>query len=466
MIPASRSPLEPRRGWEPVGAVPARTTLVSIAAAALLVALKLATGLITGSLGLISAGVESSGDVVAAILTFFVVRIGVRPADRDHPYGHRRAENLGALGEAGILAVGGLFVSIEAIRRLANGGAAPDTGWYVFAVIAVALSVDLSRTVVSFRAARQFGSAALSSNAFHFAADMAGSVAVLVGLVAVRAGFAQGDAIAAIVVAALVFTAASRLITTNSNALMDTASSEASDAAERAILALAPDVELHRLRLRESAGRYFADAVVTVPPGIAVVEGHQAADQVEAAIADALPGSDVVVHVEPRRRGLDLRDRVLAAALSEPLVHEAHDITIFEGAGKIYVSLHLKLPAGITLHDAHDIAERVEQAIRAQAGVVDAQTHLEPLELPLVIAGPAPDRREIREIMELIRRHAGGEVRALRVLPTGSGKILFLTVRVGDTVSLTEAHRIASQLEELLRAELPDIADVVVHTEP
>src|ERR1039458_5288203 len=82
---------------------PRRTTIASIVAAGLLVALKLGVGLATGSLGLISAGIESSGDVVAATLTFFAVRLGRRPADSDHPYGHRRAENLGALGESTIL---------------------------------------------------------------------------------------------------------------------------------------------------------------------------------------------------------------------------------------------------------------------------------------------------------------------------------------------------------------------------
>ncbi|MCW3056922.1 MAG: cation-efflux pump, partial [Solirubrobacterales bacterium] len=89
-----------------------RTTLVSIAAAALLVAMKLGVGLATGSLALISAGIESSGDVVAAVLTFFAVRLGGRPADPGHPYGHRRAENLGALGESVILLAGGVIVSV------------------------------------------------------------------------------------------------------------------------------------------------------------------------------------------------------------------------------------------------------------------------------------------------------------------------------------------------------------------
>src|SRR5208337_1191250 len=118
---------------------------------------------------------------------------------------------------------------------------------------------------------------------------------------------------------------------------------------------LGEDVELDRLRVRESAGRYFADVVVSVPPGQAVVEGHRAADMIEAAVEDALPGSDVVVHVEPRRRGLDLRDRVLAIALSEPLVREAHDVTIFEQPDSVSISLHLKFPADLDLASAHEI---------------------------------------------------------------------------------------------------------------
>ncbi|MGH2881602.1 MAG: cation diffusion facilitator family transporter, partial [Solirubrobacteraceae bacterium] len=106
-----------RRAAADPAKLPSRTALISIGAAALLVALKLGTGIVSGSLGLVSAGIESSGDVVAAVLTFFAIRFAVRPADRDHPYGHRRAENLGALGEAAILTGGGVFIIAEAVVR-------------------------------------------------------------------------------------------------------------------------------------------------------------------------------------------------------------------------------------------------------------------------------------------------------------------------------------------------------------
>jgi cation diffusion facilitator family transporter len=444
-----------------------RTAIASIIAATLLMALKLGTGLVSGSLGLVSAGIESSGDVVAATVTFFALRLGARPADREHPYGHRRAENLSALAEATILFGGGVIVVIEAINRLAHGRSF-EPRWYVFAVILVAIGVDLSRVLVSARTARRFGSPALKSNAFHFAGDMAGSIAILAGLVAVRAGFKDGDAIAALIVAMIIFAAAGRLISSNAQVLMDTAPAAAQQTARDAIAVLGPEIELDRLRLRESAGRYFADVVVSVPPGSPVIQGHAAADQVEQAIEQALPDSDVVVHVEPRRRGLDLRDRVLAIALSEPLVREAHDITIFEHGDRVSVSLHLKFRADSSLQETHDVAERVEVAIRALPRVSDVRTHLEPLERPIA-ADPTAirgARATVEMIQAIVRQSTGREAREVRVLPTETGSVVFMTVAMVSATPLADAHLLASQLEEALRQRLPEIADVVVHTEP
>ena len=444
-----------------------RTTVVSIFTASSLMLLMLGVGLGTGSLGLVSTGIESTGDVVAAVVTFFAVRLGARPADESHPFGHRRAENLSALAEASILLGGGLIVVIEAVQRLIGHGSSFSPKWYVFAVISLAIVVNVSRALVARRGAHKYTSAALRSNSFHFASDVGGSVAVLIGLIAVRDGFHDGDAISALIVAAFIFTAAGRLILENALVLMDTAPAHAQALAREAIAALTPEIELDRLRLRESGGRYFADVVVAIPPGRAVVEGHAAADEVESAIEEVLPNADVVVHVEPQRRGLTLRDRVLAIALSEPTVSEAHDITIFEHGDQQSVSLHLKLPADSSLSDAHEVAERVEKAILALPSVSDVRTHLEPLEQPIAAdpsAGNDPDALET--IRKVVERFAHTPARDLRLLPTQAGDVLFITVSVGATASLTQAHQLASELEEQLRLELPSLADVVVHTEP
>ncbi len=444
------------------------TALVSVFAAAALVVLKLGTGLVTGSLGLVSAGIESSGDVLAAVLTLFAIRLGGRPADANHPYGHRRAENLGALGEAAILIGGGILVVVEAIGRLTGGGEPFETHWYVFAVIAIALAIDASRVTVSLRGSTRYKSAALRSNAFHFAGDMAGSLAVLVGLVAVSAGFHQGDAIAALLVAAIIFAAASRLIFENARVLMDTTPAEAHARVHAAISGLGDEIELHRLRVRESGGHYFAEAVVAVPPGQAVVESQGISDEIESAVRRSLPDSEVVVHLEPRRAGLNLRDRALAAALAEPLVRDVHDIAIYSHEGRESVSLHLKMDPDIPLAQAHEVAERVEAALRAEPGVNDVHTHLEPLERPLVAkeASDASDETERKRITTLVAERTGHPPRELRLLHTDRGLVVFVSVVAGPDSALPDAHELASRLEDDIRDAQPHMTDVVVHTEP
>ncbi|HEY2477591.1 MAG TPA: cation diffusion facilitator family transporter [Solirubrobacterales bacterium] len=447
-----------------------QTALVSIGAAVLLVILKLGTGLATGSLALISAGIESSGDVVAAILTLLAVRLGGQPPDREHPYGHRRAENLAALGEAAILSGGGAFVVVEAIDRLSGGGDAGfDPRWYVFAVVGVALAVDISRTVISLRRAAEYRSAALRSNAYHFAGDMAGSIAVLLGIAAVALGFEEGDAIASLVVAAIIFTAASRLIYENARVLMDTSPLEAQAEAEAAIRALGDDVELRQLRLRESGGHYFADATIAAAPDQALVESHRVADRVEAAVRGALPDADVVVHVEPLREGLDLRARALAIALAEPAVQEAHDIAIYRRDGRCSVSMHLKLDAETPLAAAHEVAERIEAALRSEAEVDDVQTHLEPLEEPYV-ADVAADGAAAERIGALVEERTGAPPRRLKLLRTDLGLVVFVDVVANSETTLEAAHDMARRLEQEIRRDRPEgsarIVDVVVHTEP
>jgi cation diffusion facilitator family transporter len=201
---------------------PQRTALVSVGAAAALVAIKLVVGLLAHSLGLVAEAIHSATDLVAALLTFFAVRVALRPADREHPYGHAKAEHLSALGESAILIVAALGIAGEAIYRLAGHGPTVDARWYVLVVVGAVIAIDAVRSLTLHRAAHAHGSAALSANALHFTLDLVGSMTVLIGLLLVRAGHPQADSIAALLVAGLVLFSAGRLMRTSVDALMDT----------------------------------------------------------------------------------------------------------------------------------------------------------------------------------------------------------------------------------------------------
>ncbi len=439
-------------------------------AAAALVALKLVTGLATNSLGLTSEALHSGTDLIAALLTFFAIGIALRPADRGHAYGHGKAEHLAALAEGGFIVAAALFIAWRAISHLV-GRTEPsvDATWYALAVIGAVIAIDAIRTSISLRTARRYRSAALQSNALHFASDLAGSAAVLVGLVFVRAGYRDADSAAALFVAVLVLAAAARLIRRNVDVLMDRAPAGAYEAAEAAIARISPPVELRRLRLRQAAGRHFADVVIGVSPDAAVGQGHAAANAVEDAVERALPETDVVVHVEPQEAEAGLRERIQAAATEVPQVREIHNVTAVETAEGTAVSLHIKLPGSLTLQQAHAVASEVERTIvRAAPEVSSVQTHLEPL--TEAAAGREPEaatvRRDGEVVNRIVREATGRPPRELRFLRTDEGLVAFLTLALDPDSELSEAHARASEVEEEIRRALADVSDVIVHTEP
>ena len=184
---------------------------------------------------------------------------------------------------------------------------------------------------------------------------------------------------------------------------------------------------------------------------------------------DALPEADVVVHVEPDAAGAAVRERAHAAALAVPRVREVHNVTAVSVAGGTELSLHLKLPADLPLDEAHAIAEDVERAIRdAVPEASSVQTHIEPLSEEG--AGSQPAAADVVAERELVERivveETGSIPHELRFLETDEGLVAFLTLRLAGDTSLAAAHAEASRIEERIRTERPEIADVIVHTEP
>jgi cation diffusion facilitator family transporter len=442
-----------------------RIALVSVAAACVLIAIKLVAGLASGSLGLLAEAAHSGTDLAAALLTFFAVSVAVRPADRSHPFGHAKAQNLAALGEATFLIGVSLLIAGLAIARLAGSvDFEVEASWWTFAAIAVVIAIDASRVVVSARAARAYRSVALQASALHFGSDLAGTLAVLAGLSAVALGWPEGDAVAALFVSGLVILAAGRLLRRNVGVLMDQASEDAERTARAAIAALDPPVELRRLRVREAGGAHFADVVIGIAPGAAVGQGHAAADRVEDALREQLIDADVVVHVEPRDSDAELRERALAAALGVPNVRELHNLHVLDVDGRVEVSLHLKLPGAVSLDAAHDVAEEVERAILAAVPEVEnVQTHLEPLS---EAAAARPIDVDPEAVERCVREETGVAPREVRFVRTDAGIVAFLTLALAGDESLADAHTRATAVEERVRAAVPGIADVVIHTEP
>jgi len=237
-----------------------------------LVLAKLGLGISTGSLALVSDAVHSGLDAVASILAFIAVRTASRPADREHPYGHGKAENLAAYTEGFLLVIAGLVVGYEAVQRLFGHGFNVDVTPVALGFLVFTIFLEIGRTLLLRQVAARSNSASIAALATDKLADLMSVTAVLVGLGAVRLGFGYGDSIAALVVAALILAAAIQLIRRATDVLMDRAVS----AVERDVLAAASAVEgvreVRAARVRQSGAQMIGDVEVAGRPTLPLDE--------------------------------------------------------------------------------------------------------------------------------------------------------------------------------------------------
>ena len=281
---------------------------LSVASNALLIAIKVAAGAITGSIAIITEAVHSMIDLVASVVALASVRKADEPADADHPYGHQKVENLAAATEGVLILVGAAVIVYEATRRLVEGVEVETLG---VGIAVMALSAVANFVISNFlgRQARVHDSPALEGDAAHLRADALTSLGVLGGLVLVQLTDEPAfDAIAALVVAVAIVVAGLRIITRSSRILVDEAlPADEMDRIEAAIAAARPPevAGYHKLRARRAGNRRYVDLHVQFRSGTSLEYAHALAHQMRDAIEAELPTADVLIHVEPETSLLD-----------------------------------------------------------------------------------------------------------------------------------------------------------------
>jgi cation diffusion facilitator family transporter len=279
-----------------------RAATLSIASNALLIALKIAAGAITGSIAILTEAAHSGIDLVASVIAFVSVRKADEPPDPEHQYGHEKAENLAAAIEGMLILVGAAVIIYEATHRLVVGAEVQHLG-VGLAVIGGSAVVNLGVSTYLSRRARALQSAALEGDAAHLRTDAMTSIGVFVGLgLALLTGSDVFDPIAALVVAVAIVVAGLRILTGSSRVLMDEAPPpEELDRIEAAIARARPNemVGYHKLRARRAGVRRYIDMHVQFRDGTTLEDAHALAHKLRASIEAEIPDSDVLIHVEP-----------------------------------------------------------------------------------------------------------------------------------------------------------------------
>jgi len=444
----------------------------SVAASALITLAKLAAGLFSGSIALLSEAAHALVDTFATTVTWLAVRAANKPADDEHQYGHAKFESVAALVETGILFVLALAVLAHALRNMLSGGHIVEAAPLVFAVVIASILIDLNRIRVLRKVARDTGSQALAADALHFTSDLAGSTLVLLGLLASRfARFPYGDAIAAAGVAIFIAIAGWRLGKRTLDTLLDTAP-KGRVARLRAIAAAESGVlGATGIRLRSAGRDVFGEMTLLIARTLPLEQAAAIRARVIAAIHREFPDTTLAVTASPLAPDTEtVRERVQLIAQRRNL--PVHHVTVQDLDARLSISFDMELDGHMSLADAHAQAESLKTEIRAEFGAqTEVEPHIEPLETKHLAGQNAPDSTTVA-IAALLTRLAAQQgdgaitnVHNVRVRETPHGLVVNYHCRAPATLDVARAHALIDEIEHHARDEHPGITRIVGHTD-
>ncbi len=277
-----------------------RVALISVFAAIILTGFKLIIGILTGSLGILSEALHSGLDLVAAVITYFSVRISDKPADKEHNYGHGKIENFSAFIETILLLITCGWIISEALGRLISGKTHIEVNTWSYVVVISSILIDATRSRALYRVAKKYNSQALEADALHFSTDIWSSTVVLFGLICANFGFFFADSVAALVVALIVLYISFRLGKRAMDVLLDKAPQDIIEKVEKVLATHTEVKKFHSLKIRTAGADTFIKLNIHLEPDLSLKNVHELCDRIEKDIIEIIPRSEVYIHAEPQ----------------------------------------------------------------------------------------------------------------------------------------------------------------------
>jgi cation diffusion facilitator family transporter len=447
----------------------------SVLAAVIITVLKIVVGITTGSLGILSEAAHSGLDLIAAVITFFSVRVSDKPADADHQYGHGKIENFSAFIETGLLLLTCVWIISEAIKRLFFRNIEIEPSVAAFVVMFISIGIDVWRSRALGRIALKYDSQALEADALHFSTDVWSSSVVILGLLLVSAGahwkipwLRDADPVAALVVAGIVVYVSSRLARRTIDALLDAAPPGVRSKIMSAVGKVDGVLEVDRARIRRAGNRYFVELSIGLARNVTFQHSGAVSESVTSAVHEVLPDADVTVRPVPRaHRRENIFDRIRAVATRHNL--NVHDVSVQDLKGSLHVEQHLELDEQLSLKDAHDRVTALETEM--QADIPEISTILTHIESEPATIEPGDEITRDTALEQRLKAVAAEFPDILDMHDVQFKRVrgrLYVSCHctLPDDLPLSRVHDIQTDLEIRFKQDAPELFRVLIHPEP
>jgi cation diffusion facilitator family transporter len=445
-----------------------RVLIVTMAANLLVAAAKLVVGLLTGSLAMISDGANSALDSTSNVIGLIGNALASRPPDREHPYGHRRFETLASMMVSVLLILTAWEIVKSSVSRLTEGGA-PQIGLMNFISMIVTLVVNIGVTTYEHRQGKRLGSEFLLADAEYTRSSILVSVTVIASLIAVRLGWIWMDAATALVVVVLIILAAWRIVRNAVGILVDRAALEA-EAVGEIVERVAGVQKVSRVRSRGSSDDIHLDLDVQIAAPTTAEHSASIAQEIRSRLHERYGNlADIQVNFLPARdRPPDYA--LMARAEADALGLSIHEVTVTSIEDGIVLGMHVEVEPEQSVLSAHQIVSEFERRLhQAIPALKRIDTHIEPAHTCKYTRFDEESAQALgQSALRLAQRlYPDNQWHGLDIHgDTNGGYALTLHCRVAGDMPIHEAHNMAEMAETQIRAALPALQRVTIHTEP
>lgn len=446
-----------------------RIALFSLIISVFLVAIKIAVSYFTSSIGVFSEALNNGLDIVTALITYLAIRISLRPADKDHTYGHGKYENMSAFIEIIIISALSFFIIYKSIIRIIYRNIELKLNIYVFIVLVIAIFINLIRVFFLGRMARKYNSFALKAEFINYSSDILSSIIVIAGLYLADIGIYIADPIASIMVSLIVLTFSIKLSIKIIRNLLDYIPKEVTDGITEILAGIKEIESINKLKIHEVGNTKFVNTEICFGSNLYLSQADNLKKKIKKKILEKVPGSEIILETRFIQTESDIEENIKGIVMNYENIKDVHNIFIYNIENSVDVTLHVKLDENLSIENADKLTNTIEKRIKDRINNVRrVYIHIEDFRCSEHWNDVTDESDDlISDIKREVSSYIDPETcHNFTILKKDKLYNLAFHCRLKKNVSVKKAHYVITKIENDIKKKFNNIYGISIHVEP
>ena len=446
-----------------------KLSIFSLATSVFLVVVKTVVAYTSNSLGVYSEALNNSLDIVTVLITFLAIRASIKPADKDHPYGHGKYENFSALLETLIISLLSVYIIFKSISRIITKDYALNINIYVFIVLIFSVIINIFRVLYIRNIALKYDSPAFKANLINYSGDILSSLIVIGGLVFVKYGINIADPIASIIISLIILFFSGRLAFKTVRDLLGYIPAKLTDSIESLLGGFKEIQKIDQIRIQEVGNIRFINILLSLKSSLHLSQVEQIKEKIKNKLGAELTDTEIFIETKSSLYDSNLNDLIKEIILNETKVKDTHNVLISNIEGKLNITIHLELEKELKLMEAEEITKNIEDKIKKTAPEIErVYIHIEVENHPENWDDiTEKSEKLIEEIKDSVKNQIDASTcHKFTVLFNGEKYNISFHCRFNRDLEIKKVHLKTTEMENIIKMSHPDINELTIHAEP